>query len=882
MTSLALPEGIVTLLFTDIEGSTQLLNRLGDSYASVLMRHRELIDEAIATHEGVVVRTEGDAFFAVFQKASTAVAAAVAAQRALAEEPWPLNSPLRVRMGLHSGEVDVVRGDYVGLSVHVAARVSAAANGGQILITEATAELAGNPDTSDLGRHLLKDVGDFGLLQVRAPGLSETFPALRSLSTPNNIPSPVDSFVGRQAEMSEVAKAIGANRLVTLTGAGGSGKTVLALETAFSVMAEFPDGVWLVPLATVDVGDRVVDAVAQALHVSDRPGEAISDTLNDWLQGRHALLVLDNCEHVVEPVAVFCERFLSSCSNLHLLATSREVLGARGEHAIRTPPLAVPENLAVALHSDAVQLFVERATAAVPTLAMDEVDLAVVVRVCRRLDGLPLAIELAAARLRSLSLTQLESRLGDRFRLLTGKRHAAVPRQQTLQAVVGWSYDLLDDLEKLVFSRLAVFPDHFTLDMAEAVASDPLVDEGDVVDILSRLVDKSLVTTVSAPDGLRFTLLETLRQYGQDRLDDDGAVEVYREHLFDWVMRGVDELSSKMRTPAQDDALRRAALDGTTYRMAMQWASERGQPVAALRIASLAPIIHHRGERRTAILECLEAAERLGPVDDLAAGEAWAAIGNIAFEQADPEASLKANKRASGHFRAAGRSRLAAWSQYLCVHSAWIAGELDEVDRFVAEAITNFRAEGDQMGLGYTLWVASLRSSDLDAASDMASEADELLRKAGVPMGIAHNVEGRGIIAYERGDVATAAEFVAEAVQLFASYENLGCTAHALEAAAVVLGDTGGSANSVAVELVTAANEFRALSGQGHRPWEIRARLGALEDHLTATSEEEDAMAREAGCAYDLSTAASVATRALLSLAGPHSGNGALRAGESP
>ncbi len=202
MTALALPEGIVTFLFTDIEGSTQLLNRLGDSYASVLMRHRELIDEAIATHEGVVVRTEGDAIFAVFQKASTAVAAAVAAQRALAEEPWPLNSPLRVRMGLHSGEVDVVRGDYVGLSVHVAARVSAAANGGQILITEATAELAGNPDTSDLGRHLLKDVGDFRLLQVRAPGLSETFPALRSMSTPNNIPSPVDSFVGRQAEMS--------------------------------------------------------------------------------------------------------------------------------------------------------------------------------------------------------------------------------------------------------------------------------------------------------------------------------------------------------------------------------------------------------------------------------------------------------------------------------------------------------------------------------------------------------------------------------------------------------------------------------------------------------------------------------------------------------
>ena len=880
MTHRSLPEGIVTFLFTDIEGSTQLLNRLGDRYAPVLMRHRELVDEAVAAHDGIVVRTEGDAFFAVFQKASTAVAAAAAAQRALVAEPWPPDSPLRVRMGLHSGEADLVRGDYVGLSVHVAARVSAAAHGGQILITEATAELAGNLDTSDLGRHVLKDVGDFRLLQVRAPGLSEKFPALRSLSTPNNIPSPVDSFVGRQAEMSEVAKAIDANRLVTLTGAGGSGKTRLALETATSVLGEFPDGAWLVPLATVDVGDGVVDAVAQALRLSDHPDEAISDTLEEWLRNRHTLLVLDNCEHVVEPVAAFCARFLPSCSQLHLLATSREVLGARGEHAIRTPPLAVPEKPALAAHSDAVQLFIERASAAVPTLAMDEADLAVVIQVCRRLDGLPLAIELAAARLRSLSLTQLESRLDDRFHLLTGKRHAEVPRQQTLEAVVAWSYDLLNDVEKLVFSRLGVFPDHFALDMAEAVAAGTPVDAGDVVDLLSNLVDKSLVTTVMVGDQLRFRLLETLRQYALDRLDDDGAVDAYRERLFDWVMSRVEELSLAMRTPAQDDALRRATLDAATYRTAIHWAAEHDRPVAALRIVSLAPIIHHRGERRTAILECLQAAERLGPIDHLAAGEAWAAIGNIAFEQADPPASLEANNRAFEHFRAAGRSRLAAWSKYLMVHSAWIAGELDEVDRCVAEAITEFRDEGDEMGLGYTLWVASLRSPDLDAASSMAEEADELLRKVGVPMGIADNVEGRGIIAYEQGHRAAAASFVSEAVQLFASYENLGCTAHALEAAAIVVGDTGGPASSVAVELVTAAEEFRALSGQGHRPWEIRARIGALEDHIAATSDEEYATARETGRQYDLSTAASVATQALLSVAGRRPEKGVQQAGE--
>jgi non-specific serine/threonine protein kinase len=376
-------------------------------------------------------------------------------------------------------------------------------------------------------------------------------------------------------------------------------------------------------------------------------------------------------------------------------------------------------------------------------------------------------------------------------------------------------------------------------------------------------VDKSLVSTVMAPDGLRYKLLETLRQYGLDRLAAADSVDGARQRLLAWAMTGVDQLSAVMRTPAMDDLLREATINAATYRSVLGWGLEHNEATAALRIASLVPILHHRGERRAQILRCLEEANRTGPVDDLALGEAWAAIGNIAFEQDDPAMARRAQSRAVEHFLAAGRTRLAAWAQYIDVHAAWLAGQLDEVDRLVAEAIAHFRQEGDDMGLGYSLWVASLRTHDLDAASAMAMEADHLLRSAGAPMGIAHNVEGRGIIAFEQGRLEEAAAFVAEAVEMFASYGNLGCTAHALEAAAVVI-SVRESATRVALELLAAAEEFRTQSGQGHRPWEIRARMGALENRITPTNPGDVANAAEVGRLLTLPAAAALATGSLL------------------
>ncbi len=861
-----LPQGTVALLFTDIEGSTRLVERLGDQYGALLRRHRDLLADAFAIHGGVVVKTEGDALFVAFDKPTAAVAAAIDGQRAIQGEIWPADSGVRVRMGVHVGEVELADGDYLGMAVHVAARVSAAAHGGQVIITEITARLAGDPDTVDLGRHRLKDVGEFRLLQIRAAGLEESFPAPRTLSAlPNNLPAPVDSFIGRVMELAEIAEAIRADRLVTLTGAGGSGKTRLALEVAASLVPTFADGVWFVALATISDGALLAEAVARVLGVSDVAGESIEHTLERWLGDRDLLLVLDNCEHVVDAAGGLCQRLLPACHRLRILATSREFLDVRGEHAIHTPPLAVPEDLALAPLSDAVQLFLARARALAPSFHLDEADLLTVVQVCRRLDGLPLAIELAAVRLRAMSLPQLAARLDRQFWRLTAGGRTEIPRQATLEAVVTWSYDLLSEAEQHALARLAVFPDHFTLEMAEAVIPEPPIAEPDVVDIVSRLVAKSLVATVNAPDGLRYQLLEMLRQYGRDRLVEYGDVDRVQQRLLGWAMSGIEQLESVIRTPAMDDALRQATINAVTYRAALRWAAANGQAGAALRIASMVPLTHHRGERRAEILQRLDQADQAGQLDDASAGHAWAAVLNLAFEQGEWQAALQAGANAARHFEAARLPRLATWAHCLQAVGAWGAGEAAEANRVLGEAIPIFRREHDEMGLGYSLWLASMCSADPAAAKEMAAEAEDLLRRVGHPNSIAHAAEGRGILAFESGELARAAASVTDAIELLASYGNIGCLAHALETAAVVIGAPGHGDAGVAVELLAAADQLRRQSGQGRPPWEIRARLGNLENYI-AVPHDTATTAAATGREYSLSAAASLAVSALRSL----------------
>jgi predicted ATPase/class 3 adenylate cyclase len=529
----------LTFLFTDIEGSTALLGRLGDEgYARVLAGHHALVRSALAAHGGREVDTQGDAFFAVFSSPRACVAAVLAMQQAMETHAWPGGVRVRVRMGIHCGEAAKTDTGLVGLEVHRAARLAAVGYGGQVLVSEAAAVLVRDvlpPGVAlaDLGVHRLKDLGrPEQIFQLTAAGLTAGFPPLRSLGNPalpNNLPAQLSAFIGRGREVAEVRALAESSRLVTLTGAGGCGKTRLGLQVAAELLDGSGDGVWLAELAAVTDQDAVPAAIAQALRLAAQPGRSALEALLDALAAQEVLILVDNCEHLIGGCAKTAEAILRRCPRVHLLATSREPLGIGGETIYRVPSLSLPgpgdSGSPAPGSSDAVALFADRARANGVALDVDGQDGPVMVSICRRLDGMPLAIELAAARLRSMSLAELASRLDQRFRLLTGGSRTALERQQTLRATVGWSYSLLDGAEQLLLARLSVFAGGFGLDAVEAVCGSGRIDVLDVAGLLGSLVDKSLVVAEPAGGTLRYRLLETIRLFAAERLVETGEDE---------------------------------------------------------------------------------------------------------------------------------------------------------------------------------------------------------------------------------------------------------------------------------------------------------------------------------------------------------------------
>ncbi len=480
----SLPTGTITLLFTDIEGSTKLWEQYPAIMRDALIRHDALADSVLAEHSGHLVkpRGEGDSLFAVFARASDAVAAAFDLQRTLIFEPWPLHTSLRVRMALHTGETLLRDGDYYGPTVNRCARLRATAHGGQVIVSQVTRDLAQNalPDgvtLTDLGLHKLKDLTQAEhVWQLVHPELPADFPPLKSLRE-SNLPLQTTSFVGREKEIAESGECLANTRLLTLLGAGGTGKTRLSLHLAAEVGDTYPDGLWLVELAPLSDPALVPQAVAFALGVREEPGRALTETLLEHLRGKNLLLILDNCEHLLDACARFADRALRVCPDIRLLASSREALNIPGEATYRVPSLGLPspehQTPQTLLHSAAACLFVERATAARNDFAVTDANADAIAAICRQLDGIPLALELAASRVKALSPIQIAARLDDRFRLLTGGSRGALPRQQTLRALIDWSYDLLSEKEKTLLRRLSVFAGGWTLEAAEAVCADP-------------------------------------------------------------------------------------------------------------------------------------------------------------------------------------------------------------------------------------------------------------------------------------------------------------------------------------------------------------------------------------------------------------------------
>ncbi|HEV3292010.1 MAG TPA: adenylate/guanylate cyclase domain-containing protein, partial [Streptosporangiaceae bacterium] len=580
----------LTFLFTDIEGSTALLGRVGDGvYARVLADHHTLIRSSLAAHDGSEVDTQGDAFFAVFSSPRACVAAVLQMQQAFDAHAWPAGERVRVRMGIHCGEAARTATGLVGLGVHRAARVAAVAWGGQVLVSEAAAVLVrdGLPPgaaLADLGVHQLKDLGrPERIFQLRVPVLPAEFPPLRSLGNPalpNNLPAQLSTFIGREQEVSEVRALVETCRLVTLTGAGGAGKTRLGLQVAAELLDGSGDGVWLTELAAVSDQDAVAAAISEALQIAARPGRPVLETLLDALAAQDLLIVLDNCEHLIDGCAKTAEAILRRCPRVHLLATSREPLGIGGEMIYRVPSLSLPgpddPDSGTSGSSDAVALFADRARANGVALGVDEQAGPVVVSVCRRLDGMPLAIELAAARLRSMSLAELHGRLDQRFRLLTGGSRTAVERQQTLAATVGWSYSLLTGAERVLLGRLSVFAGSFDLAAAEAVCGSGDLDVLDVADLLGSLVDKSLVVAEPAGETLRYRLLETIRLFAAERLVEAGeeAAAVAAAHCAHFL--SVAETAAAYLTgPEQGRWLAWLDADQANLRRAAQYAADR-------------------------------------------------------------------------------------------------------------------------------------------------------------------------------------------------------------------------------------------------------------------------------------------------------------------
>ena len=732
-----LPVGTVTLLLSDFEGSVRAWQTDPDAMAEVVADLADLVGETIAEHGGVrpLEQGEGDSFVAAFSRASEALEAALAIQRATAARSWPGDLAVRLRMGMHTGEAQLRdAANYMGAAINRCARLRALAHGGQVLLSGATHDLVQDrlpADVTflDLGPHRLRDLARAEQVwQLVHPELPADFPPLRGLDrVPNNLPTQLTTFVGRTQEIAAVANAISDTRLVTLTGSGGCGKTRLAVQTAAELSTTFPDGAWFVDLSPVTEARGVGVAVAHALGVTSTPGVDAMTSVVERLAESSALLIVDNCEHLVDACCEVIERVLQNCPDVRIITTSREVLGVAGEVPWRVPSLSLPgesvADLTSLTTSDAVRLFIDRATKARPNFTVTNDNAGDIAAVCRRLDGLPLAIELAAARVRVLSPAQISAGLDDRFRLLGGGARTALARQQTLAASVAWSHDLLSEPEAALFRRLSAFATTFSLDAAEAAGTGDHVSTVEVLDLLAALVDKSLVHADDEGSVTRFRLLETLRAFAADRLADAGEVDSTMARVCDYFRDFVR--GSYLRRP------RETVSEVDNLRVAVAWALGADATRALELATTVGQVFSGIGRPDVARRWLQEALERTNePPDDALAvlrARAYAEVAYLSFPMAD--------------FAAVPAAASAA------------------ID--LGRAARDDRAVG--RGLSARAWVTGVMGFKDMAFSDLL-EALELARRCGDKWSEIETLKNLGYLSDCYGDFADARRYLTEAV----------------------------------------------------------------------------------------------------------------------
>lgn len=778
---MSLPTGTVTFLFTDIEGSTVLLQRLGDRYQRVLEDHHRMLRTAFQASGGREVDTQGDAFFVAFLRAADAIAASVTMQKTVLEHQWPGGKQVRVRMGVHTGEPALSDEGYVGLDVHRAARICSAGHGGQILLSKTTRDLVEHdlPEDvalRDLGRHRLKDLAHSEhLYQVLHPDLPTDFPPLRSVATRSiGLPRRLTSFIGRETEIEEVRRLLATTRLLTVVGIGGAGKTRLALQVADQVVEEYLHGVYLVELAQVTDPGLVAQTIAASLGVREDPGRPLIESLKGHLQTRQILLVLDNCEHLVDAVAGLATEFLGTAPGLKLLCTSREALAVPGEAAWRIPSLSVPDGHRSAdrnaLESfEAVRLFVERAGEVVPGFVLTGQNAPAIVQICRRLDGIPLAIELAASRIRVLTPDQIAARLDDRFRLLAGGSRTAMPRQQTLKAAMDWSYDLLTSQEAAVLRRLSVFNRGCTLGAAEAVCAADDVASHEVLDVLTHLVDKSLVVAEEEDRENRYRLLETVKQYGRDKLVESGEAPAVRNRHLEWFLTLAESAGPKLQTAEQLEWLNRLDAEHDNIRGALEWALESAHEEIPARMADALwwfwTLRGHTSEGREWLNKAVARASKPGRIRALT----LASAGMLAFFAADYPAATALGQEGLQIGRDLDDGDAKGYALVVLAMVAGARGEYERARSLAEESLllTNVGGHLWEKGAVSTIMGSfAFQVGDFTQAERLLQEGLSVFKDLGDRWGIAFALQLLGQLARSRGEYAQAAEMLEESLTL--------------------------------------------------------------------------------------------------------------------
>ncbi|MBS1517821.1 MAG: tetratricopeptide repeat protein [Bacteroidetes bacterium] len=840
-----IPSGNVTFLFTDIEGSTKLSQDFPELLPAALERHNTILRDAVESNNGHIFKIAGDAYCCAFQNADDAVKAAVDAQLKLSGEKWN-GAVIKVRMGIHSGKAEWNGKDYMGyITLARASRVMSAAYGEQILISndahilcldgsESPGENKSEINTyslrvfetneisfRDLGERRLKDViQPIRLYQITGPGLRADFPPLKTLDArPNNLPVQLTNFIGREEEIKHAKELLSNNRLLTLTGAGGAGKTRFALQTGADLIDDFLNGVWLVELAAISDTESLPEALINIFGLKEEPNKTPEETLTGYLKDKEILVILDNCEHLVTACAELAERLLISCPELKIIATSREALNCAGEQIYKIPPLTQPdpsdrESSEQLSKYESVRLFIERALAVNPDFQADKKNSASLAEICSSLDGIPLAIELAAARTKVLTVEQIRDRLDDRFNLLSDGKRTSLPRQQTLKALIDWSYDLLTEKEKLLWKRLSVFKGGWTIESAEGICSDNFISKKEIIDLLGLLAEKSIISFDYKKE--RYSILETMKQYGADLLKTEKGTEKLFGRYLNYFMEFSENAEPRLSGEGIINWLEKLETDHLNLQSAIEWSVISGErekgarlagslwrfwdirghisagrkltmgilnnpegiskPALAKLILRAAQITRFQGDYKQAekyYNDCLILSRELGDIPITAAS--LNGLGNVALD-------LKNYKLAKQYYlesldlrRQTGDKDIIANSFNNLGNVAFILENYDECLKFYEESLKLKREIGDKRGIANSLHNLSNLAFDrnkFDLGRKYSEESLEIRKELGDKNGIAESLFNLGNVSMNSREFEKAQKFFEESLEIYRELED--------------------------------------------------------------------------------------------------------------